>query len=111
MHSWILFILSGMIIGFSILGLYSSFVLDSAQISFWSQNLNRFFFLFYLFCSILGFFSLFIKKYQTLFRKIFGLSLMILFFYFPFSLLLNIYISILIYSLSTIGIVLFLKNK
>ncbi|MFN3603084.1 MAG: hypothetical protein ACK4UJ_00070 [Leptonema sp. (in: bacteria)] len=103
----VIFFESLLLIGFSILGL-GSLLLNSSNSFFWIQILL---FTFYFFVGILGIFSIIIKKYSSKLKKLFGICLMTLYIYFPFTVIMDVYVPILIYILTTTGIVLFLRNR
>lgn len=93
----------------SILNFNFLFFVENSENSFlWGRI---FFFIYGLVIAILGFLSLFLKKYFSKLIRIFGATLMFLFIFFPFLVITEVFSSIIIYLLSTIGMFLFLRSK
>ncbi|MCS7205232.1 MAG: hypothetical protein NZ853_06005 [Leptospiraceae bacterium] len=60
---------------------------------------------------VMGVLSVFWEKHARKLKKIYGISLMSFFVFLPFSLYVSIWLSLVIYGISTIGIVLYQKYK
>lgn len=105
----LIFFISFLFLFIAILNFNIIFSLENSEDSFFW---GRIFFLFYsLIITILGLLSLFLKKYFSKLIKIFGFALMILFVIFPFLVVVEIFSSLFIYLLTTIGMFLFLRSK
>ncbi|MCX7811498.1 MAG: hypothetical protein N2247_11345 [Leptospiraceae bacterium] len=68
-------------------------------------------FIYLMIFSLFGLASLFIPSKEKKLKKLFSLCLMSLFVFFPFVLIIEFWVSLVIYLISTIGIVLFLKYR
>lgn len=84
---------------------------ENFQITTLEKIISIITFIYILIFSSSGILSYFFKSKKKTFLKIFSIGLISLFIFFPFLVFLQIYVSIIFYIISTIGMFLYQKNK
>jgi len=108
----IIFFLCVIFIGISIFGIKNLYFFpNNTQIPLIQKYILTFFmFLFFLF-GLIGIFSFFLTSKEKILKRAFSLFLISFFILFPFFVIIEIWVSLIFYFISTIGIFLFQKYK